>query len=213
MTYRSLTYFFIVPFLAILGTAACSDDPDDPFSGAAADQSAGSPRNVNGPTVIGVDEEGNVILAGGTAMAGGGGGGMGMGGGDMGGAGGMGMGGSDLGAGGGAIGQISEDMNGGGGVSCDVVAEVFEVSCNGGGCHDGSAPGNFGTSEAAALALVDQPTSIAACGNFIDTVNPEDSALLTKLDDPPCGLNRMPLGRPDLSASQLSCLQEWIESL
>lgn len=204
MSYRSLTSVFNLSLLSLVAVAACSADSDDPYSGAPAEQvGSGTPRNVDGP--IPVTDEG---------MAGGG-----MGGGAMGvvsdGLGGGGMGGGAMGVvsdgmGGGAMGDPSPAMD----VEvCDAVADVFQVSCAGGGCHSppGATIGDFAAGTAEAEAFVDvSPILNASCGPMIDTADPLNSAILRKTEAQPCGGQPMPPSGAPISATQRACLEDWL---
>jgi hypothetical protein len=101
------------------------------------------------------------------------------------------------------------------GAVCDAPTKVLQYYCGlGSGCHGpGAALGDFGVDEAAALALVDKPTKNAACGKYIDSANPEQSAVLLKLGDkPPCGA-QMPFGGNPVSPEDVDCLTSWLDSL
>ena len=98
---------------------------------------------------------------------------------------------------------------------CDAPTKVLNYYCGlGSGCHGpGASLGDFGVDEAAALALVDKPTKNTACGKYIDSANPEQSAVLAKLGDrPPCG-QQMPLGGDPVDPEDVDCLKSWLNSL
>jgi hypothetical protein len=144
----------------------------------------------------------------GGSASGTGGGGSGTGGGSSGGASGSGAAGSGS-AGSGSSGSGST------GEVCDAPTKVLAYYCGlGSGCHGpGAALGDFGEDEAAALALVDQPTKNTACGKYIDSADPDKSAVLTKLEaNPPCG-QQMPFGSDPLEQEDIDCLKSWLESL
>jgi len=163
-----------------------------------------------------------VGAAGSVSMAGAGGGG-GTGGGSAAGAGG-GSSGTGGGASGGASGSGSAGSGSAGsgtsgsgstGAVCDAPTKVLAYYCGlGSGCHGpGAALGDFGVDEAAALALVDKPTKNAGCGKYIDSANPDQSAVLTKLGaSPPCG-GQMPFNSDPLEQADVDCLKSWLESL
>jgi hypothetical protein len=136
-----------------------------------------------------------------------------------------GAGGSSSGAGGsvaaaGTTGASGSGSSGSGGgtvpASCgDVVDRVLVYNCGlGSGCHGaGARLGNFGESEAAALALVDKTATTSAC-KYIDTANPEKSAILDKLSPvPTCGGAQMPFRVDPLSQDDIDCVRSWVESL
>jgi hypothetical protein len=160
-------------------------------------------------------------MAGSASMTGGSGGGGGQGGGVSGGAGG-GSSGSGGGSSGGSAGAAGSSGAAGSGSSgsgstgpvCDAVTKVF-TKCSFQPCHgDGSNNGSFADSEAAARALLDKPTRNTNCGKFIDSANPEDSAILTKLDDPACGSPQggaqMPFNADPLSEEDIECVRSWV---
>lgn len=105
--------------------------------------------------------------------------------------------------------------SGSSGTPCNAPVEVFAVSCAyESGCHGvGSPLGDFAASEAAALEYVDAPGSFgASCGLWIDSSNPEESAILTKTVNPvdaACG-QRMPLRGDFLTPQQEACVLSWL---
>jgi hypothetical protein len=137
----------------------------------------------------------------------------------------MGAGGAGMAAGGssmiaaggrGGAGASGGSSSSGGGAVCNAPATVLTPSCGMAGCHGAGSPqGDFGASEAAARALVDEPSaSGVACGLFIDSGSPEDSLILTKADDSfdktNCVPQRMPLIGDFLDSEQLDCLKDWL---
>ena len=111
----------------------------------------------------------------------------------------------------------------------DCVLTLFKTgsgSCSGSVCHDqgvNAAGGLDLASPNVAARLVDQvalhtavgPTDVCPTGDkLIDTSNPTESWLLKKLSATGVGMcgSVMPLGGT-LSADQLSCLQDWINSV
>jgi hypothetical protein len=158
----------------------------------------------------------NAIGQAGSASMGGTGGGGGQGGSaNTAGSGGGGGGTATAGGGGGSgvAGSGSGMAGSGSGAVCNAPVEVLQPSCGalGSSCHGaGSSLGNFGESEAAARALLDSPSN---CGGlpYFDTANPQNSAVVQKLDDsPPCG-SPMPIG-PELSPDEVDCIVEWVGS-
>jgi hypothetical protein len=142
------------------------------------------------------------------------------GGGGTGGSGGSGTGGSASGLGGSATGGGSSGASGSGstvsnlppptGPTCDAVTKVFP-KCSFQPCHGAdSQHGSFADSDAAARLLLDKPTQNAACGKYIDSANPDASAILTKLADPPCGGVQMPFNADPLSQSDIDCVRSWL---
>jgi hypothetical protein len=98
---------------------------------------------------------------------------------------------------------------------CDAPGIIFTPLCGSSGCHGASSTiGDFGASDAAARALVDQPSvSGASCGKYIDSTNPEDSLVLTMTyDNPPTGCfpGPMPFGADALTDEQTNCILSWV---
>jgi hypothetical protein len=158
---------------------------------------------------------GSVSMSGSGGGGGTGGGSSGTGGGSSGTGGGASGGASGSGsAGSGSVGGGSSG-SGSTGAVCDAPTKVLTYYCGlGSGCHGpGAALGDFGVDEAAARALVDKPTKNAACGKYIDSANPDQSAVLLKLGaSPPCGA-QMPFGSDPLEQTDVDCLKSWLESL
>jgi hypothetical protein len=96
----------------------------------------------------------------------------------------------------------------------DVANDVLRVTCVGSGCHQaqGAAGGLDFQSPGLTDRLIDAPASATCSGEvWIDSTEPAQSLIYTKLfDDKPCGL-RMPLGG-ELSAEQSACVLAWIEA-
>lgn len=103
-----------------------------------------------------------------------------------------------------------------GGPPCDAPGTIFTTTCSGSTCHvDGAPIGDFAEGAAAAEALVDQPSSNGAgCGLFINSADPLESLILTKVNGTfnraICGALEMPLGRRDLTPEQLECVESWL---
>jgi hypothetical protein len=94
---------------------------------------------------------------------------------------------------------------------CDAPTQVFAQHCSFQPCHgDGSTNGSFADSEAAAKALLDKSTKNTQCGKYIDSGDPAQSALLLKLNDPPCGGSQMPLGADPLEQADIDCVESWL---
>ncbi len=132
-----------------------------------------------------------------------------------------GTGGSASGTGGSASGGASGSGTAGSGTSgsgtvvsgdiCDAPTQVFSQKCSFQPCHgDGSANGAFADSESAAKALLDKATKNTQCGKYIDSSDPDKSALFTKLGSPPCGGSQMPLGSKPLEQVDIDCVQSWL---
>jgi hypothetical protein len=96
------------------------------------------------------------------------------------------------------------------------VYEIISANCS--PCHVGETRGNLdmGTKETAHLELVTRNNG-AAEGPQCDDMglrrviprNPDDSLLVQKLRDPPCG-SRMPLGRNELDIALVREIESWI---
>lgn len=112
------------------------------------------------------------------------------------------------GAAGGGVGGSGSDAN-----VCNAPETVLVPTCGGIGCHNANSPfGEFGADAEAAEAFVDVSGFDPACGLFIDSASPEDSLLLTKVQNTQpadCG-QRMPLNGDFLDAEQEACLLSWL---
>lgn len=151
----------------------------------------------------------DAVGAAGSSMSGG----AGAGGGGMVGRGGSGSGGAlPAGGSGGSAGSgvVSGDF-------CDAPVQIFEASCAvSSTCHGaGSGVGDFAASPTAAEAFVDQPSLYSPeCGLWIDSANPEESLILTKVNDTydkqNCGPFRMPQSGDFLDAEGEACILSWL---
>lgn len=118
-------------------------------------------------------------------------------------------------AGGGAAGDGGEPVGGGGGgvAECDAVP-ILQASCGLAGCHNEGAPnGGFGESGELAATYVDQPSKFCDAV-IIDSANPEESLLYTKLfEDFPdgCGNSQMPLTGSFLTEEETECVLGWLQ--
>jgi hypothetical protein len=120
--------------------------------------------------------------------------------------------------GGGAAGDGGGPVGGGGsGGGADVcaafpiLARSCAVSSN---CHgDGSNQGAFAVEEADVVDFVDRPSTKGnACDQvFIDSSNPEESLIYTRLFAGDCGGNLpMPLSGNELTAEESECVLDWL---
>lgn len=101
----------------------------------------------------------------------------------------------------------------------DVPTQIFAVSCGTANCHgsQGQRPRGYtdlgySVNDVATrlLDLPGSPREACAEGKVIDTVQPEASLLLRKLDPvPPCGLH-MPFGTYKISDFDKSCIERWV---
>ncbi len=103
----------------------------------------------------------------------------------------------------------------GGGNECDAFNTILVDSCGSAGCHGANSPqGAFAVDEQGVLDFVDQPSTYDTCdGLFIDSVNPEESLLYTKLDEDfpaGCGNLQMPLTGDLLDDTQKECVLDWL---
>lgn len=93
---------------------------------------------------------------------------------------------------------------------CNAPVEVLIPKCGQAGCHGaGAGVGNFGESEAAALAAVGDPSG---CDDlpYFDPADPQNSAVVIKLADmPDCGGAPMPLIGDPLTQDEVDCILEW----
>jgi hypothetical protein len=120
-------------------------------------------------------------------------------------------------SGGGAAGSGSEPVGGGGsGDFCDAYP-IIEGSCalGGSGCHgEGSGQGAFAVGEDGVLDFVDRPSTKGnACDQlFIDSTNPEDSLIYTRLFAADCGGTlQMPAAGDLLTEEQSDCVLSWLQ--
>jgi hypothetical protein len=111
----------------------------------------------------------------------------------------------------------SSGGSGSGAAVCDAPTKILIPRCgSGSSCHgSGSINGDFGVSEAAAKALVDKPSQNGAgCGLYINSSSPDDSLLLTKVNDTfnkgQCGPLQMPLTGAYLTDDEEACIQDWL---
>ena len=91
------------------------------------------------------------------------------------------------------------------------------ASCAMAGCH--AAGSIYGVYAGDLSDLVDVDSSQAACEEggtplkYVDSANPANSLIITKLaDPPPCG-SPMPLVGGPLQANEIACITEYIEAL
>jgi hypothetical protein len=121
-------------------------------------------------------------------------------------------------SGGGAAGSGSEPVGGGGGSGdfCNAYP-IIEGSCalGGSGCHGaGSGQGAFAVGEDGVLEFVDKPSTKGnACDQlFIDSTNPEDSLIYTRLFAADCGGTlQMPAAGDLLTEEESECVLSWLQ--
>ncbi len=90
---------------------------------------------------------------------------------------------------------------------------IFIPSCTTSTCH--SARSQQGNLDLESPGLPQRLLNVQASGGpgrIIDTANPDQSVLYTKLLNPPPFKFQMPLGRPQLSADDVLCVQQWVHA-
>jgi hypothetical protein len=99
---------------------------------------------------------------------------------------------------------------------CDAIEEVFRFKC-GPSCHQNVdfKSGDFAVGPAEARDHVDRVSARGAqCGLVIDSRNPQNSLILTKItgDYPPnnCG-GAMPIGSFEITDGEIDCISDWLE--
>jgi hypothetical protein len=119
-------------------------------------------------------------------------------------------------AGGGAAGDGGEPVggggSGGGGDFCDAFP-ILQRSCGLPGCHAaGVSQGEFAASEDDVVDFVDlNSTRGAMCGSFINSSNPEDSIIYSRLFEAGCGNLSMPLTGEPLTEEESDCVLSWLQ--
>jgi hypothetical protein len=119
-------------------------------------------------------------------------------------------------AGGGAAGDGAEPVGGGSGGGCDAFNTIIAERCGSSGCHNAGSPqGAFAVSEEGVVDFVDKPSTkgAGACDQvFIDSSNPEDSLLYTRLFSADCGgILSMPLTGDQLTEAESDCMLSWLQ--
>jgi hypothetical protein len=119
--------------------------------------------------------------------------------------------------GGGAAGDGGEPVGGGGSGGGGDVCNAFPIlldSCGSAGCHaNPSNQGAFAATEEGVLDFVDRPSLKGnACDQlFIDSANPEESLIYTRLFAGDCGGNlSMPLTGDPLTEAESDCVLDWL---
>jgi hypothetical protein len=132
-------------------------------------------------------------------------------------------GGSNVAGRGGAAGAVS-GMGGAAGaptrprVYCDAMETVIQSSCGDVSCHGNPSAtiGGWGVDAASVRPYIDKPSVRGRqCGVVIDSQNPNDSIILTKVlgtfPDENCG-GTMPVGSFEpLTPVQIRCLTDWVQ--
>ncbi|HTO96207.1 MAG TPA: hypothetical protein VMK66_04105 [Myxococcales bacterium] len=96
---------------------------------------------------------------------------------------------------------------------CEPLIDIFPPSCSTSACH--SAQSQQGNLDLESPGLPDRLVNKQAHGGpgkIIDSANPLQSVILTKLSDPPPFQFQMPLGAAPLSSDEVACLQSWVEA-
>lgn len=120
--------------------------------------------------------------------------------------------------GGGAAGEGGEPVGGAGSGGGGDVCAAFPILARSCGvnstCHaDGSGQGSFAADEAGVVDFVDRPSTKGnACDQlFIDSANPEESLIYTRLFAGDCGGNlSMPLTGDPLTEEESDCVLSWL---
>jgi hypothetical protein len=101
-------------------------------------------------------------------------------------------------------------------VHCDAVAEVFRFKC-GPSCHQnpGFDSGDFAVGPDEARTFIDRgSTNGESCGLIINSSEPQNSLILTKLTGdypkPNCGAD-MPVGSFEITDEEIDCVSDWLE--
>jgi hypothetical protein len=100
-------------------------------------------------------------------------------------------------------------------VYCDAVAEVFRYKC-GPSCHqnEGFDSGDFAVGPDEARAYIDRVSARENCGLVIDSSEPQNSLILTKITGdypkPNCGAD-MPIGSFEITDEEIDCVSDWLE--
>jgi hypothetical protein len=118
--------------------------------------------------------------------------------------------------GGGAAGDGGEPIGGGGSAGGGGVCDAFPIlqrSCGLPGCHAaGVSQGEFAASEDGVVDFVDQTSTRGAmCGSFINSSNPEESLIYSRLFEAGCGNLSMPLTGDPLTAEESDCVLSWLQ--
>jgi hypothetical protein len=101
-------------------------------------------------------------------------------------------------------------------VHCDAVADVFRFKC-GPSCHqnEGFTSGDFAVGPEEARAYIDRVSIHGAnCGLVINSRDPQNSLILTKITGDFPGLNcgsQMPVGSFEINDDEIDCISDWLE--
>jgi cellulose 1,4-beta-cellobiosidase len=114
----------------------------------------------------------------------------------------------------GAAGGTTGGTSGGG--TCDAPDMIFTTTCGAAGCHNAASAAFAGNldlvSPGLASRLVNVPANAMPSLFYIDTANPSQSVLLTKLTSTPPFGAQMPYLSTPLSSSQIQCVTEWVDA-
>jgi hypothetical protein len=122
--------------------------------------------------------------------------------------------------GGGAAGDGGEPVGGGGSggdlpaPGCDAFPILLSSCSISSGCHaEGSGQGAFAVDEEGVVDFVDQASTKGACDQlFIDSANPEESLIYTRLFGTECGGTlRMPAAGDFLTDEESDCVLSWLQ--
>ena len=95
---------------------------------------------------------------------------------------------------------------------CEPLVTIFPLSCSTSSCH--SAQSQQGSLDLESPGLPKRLVGTTAHGGpglLIDPQNPAQSVLLLKLTSDPPFQFQMPLGAPELSPDEVTCLKAWVD--
>jgi hypothetical protein len=100
-------------------------------------------------------------------------------------------------------------------VPANVPTAIFQQTCGVVGCHSQPSPqeGLDLASPGVAARLLNAPSMEMPSLDLINAMEPESSAVLTKLSAPPPYGSQMPFGEPPLSSAEVACVAAWIQSV
>jgi hypothetical protein len=119
----------------------------------------------------------------------------------------------------GNVGSSGSGGSSGGGGTCDAPGTIFNSTCALSGCHNSTnAPtsGNLDLSDLTAANITARLINVPSVGMTsvlrINTADPAQSALVTKISSSPPFGARMPYGGTPLSAADIQCVTDWVDT-
>ncbi|MGZ3454419.1 MAG: hypothetical protein ACXWUG_07905 [Polyangiales bacterium] len=109
-------------------------------------------------------------------------------------------------------GTLDEGKFAGAGTCTDPVKEIFTPTCAVSGCHSTADSDASGKLDLEAPNVADRlrgKKAFGGAGFLIDTTNPEQSVIITKLKSPVPFGSRMPLGLAALDSVKQKCIHDW----